>query len=186
MYTLEKVGAIVDAIIKVAPGWMIILIFISPFVGLIIALITPFAWLFMLICLICPSGREKLAKYATLFPRLRCWQVICLLPLFSVLCFTPTLFALSLIFHWHLAATISLGIVSLSLLLDISIHIALEMTNYKAVDGDKMLFFPEKTQSRGKRNILNKSSQKDDTLDHINALSKKETKNDDLLQNKKA
>ncbi len=49
---------------------------------------------------------------------LKNWQCICLLPICAVVCSPPALFALSLILHWHLAATVALGIVvSLSVII---------------------------------------------------------------------
>ena len=150
----------------------------SPGISAMFALLTPFAWLFMLGCLMCSSGREKLAKPAPLFSNFKCWQAICLLPVYSIAFSTPTLLVLSLVFHWHLAITFALGIVSLSWILYISTDTALESGRYKVINGKIMLEKNKNKNSikyqnkirlvqRGNINQMNKHSQLFITTDYF-------------------
>ena len=149
-----------DMILGIGIIYMILLAIISPGMSAMFALLTPFAWLFMLGCLMCSSGREKLAKPAPLFSNFKCWQSICLLPVYSIAFSTPTLLVLSLVFHWHLAITFALGIVSLSWILYISTDTALESGRYK-VKGNKIMLEKNKNKNSIEYKYKNKPIQRD-------------------------
>ena len=66
----------------------------------------------MFILLLFPNGRKWLSEGVKYMKQLKIWQVICLLPVATVVLSTPALFALSLILHWHLASTIFCGVMA--------------------------------------------------------------------------
>ncbi len=92
--------------------FLIISAILAPILSVIFGILSAVTFPMMFILFLFPKGKKWLAKRVKWVKQLKIWQVICLLPIYTVVFSTPTLFALSLILHWHLASTIVCGIVA--------------------------------------------------------------------------
>ena len=92
--------------------FLIISAILAPILSVIFGILSAVTFPMMFILFLFPKGKKWLAKRVKWVKQLKIWQVICLLPIYTVVFSTPTLFALSLILHWHLASTIFCGIMA--------------------------------------------------------------------------
>ncbi len=98
---------------------------LAPILSVISGILSAITFPMMFILFLFPKGKKWLAEGVKWMKQLKNWQVICLLPIAAVVFSTPTLFALSLILHWHLASTIVCGIVAFLLVILVAMFLVL-------------------------------------------------------------
>lgn len=89
--------------------------------SIVLGIVSVFLILAMPIACFFTNGRKRLSNPFKHLPTLKLFHFPFLLFIVALVLFTPALFALSLILHWHLAAQIILGIVASLLVLAITV-----------------------------------------------------------------
>lgn len=112
MLTAKKIAATACIFFVFLVISAIVVPVLAPILSAIFGTLSVIAFPMMFILLLFPNGRKWLSEGVKYMKQLKIWQVICLLPVATVVLSTPALFALSLILHWHLASTIFCGIMA--------------------------------------------------------------------------
>lgn len=181
--TLKKIGKTVACFLVALVAMTVIVPILATIISVVCGIISPFVILGMLVGLLTPNGRELLVKpYHYTIQWFKNWHLFCLCPIVSAVCSTPALFVLSLILHWHLAATIVLGIVvSLAI---IAAAIFRTANFYKSIStkeeqGDSLMDTNFKDQIRYRYNdIIGGITNGKNSAEHRKSLNEDENKGD--------
>ena len=109
--TLKKIGKTIGVFFRSVVVYSIAVPILFTILSVLCGILLPFVSLSVFILLFSSEGRKYLGQHSTQVNKLTNWQCFCLFAIATIVSPTPVLFVLSLILHWHLAATIALGIV---------------------------------------------------------------------------